>query len=125
MKVMVIDTGKLEPQIVETEGGLQEWYRLIGCRLIDISSRKIGGRYYDIIYDDEFLYKERGKVTALDTEQQPVLVGNLVICNHDGKGGETGLTDMDIARIREHIVVLTEANAEEPERWLAINNIGY
>ncbi len=66
MKVICLDTDVLQPQIVETEGGLAEWYRLIKCDLIDIVSRKIGGRYYDIIVDDEGLYKGAAKPTALD-----------------------------------------------------------
>ena len=57
MKVLLIDTDTLQPQVVETAGGLQEWYRLIKCDLIDIVSRKIGGRYNDIIVDDEGLFK--------------------------------------------------------------------
>lgn len=61
MKVLLIDTDTLQPQVVETAGGLQEWYRLIKCDLIDIVSRKIGGRYYDIIVDDEGLFKGGGE----------------------------------------------------------------
>ena len=61
MKVLLLDTDSLQPQIVETEGGLEEWYRLIKCSLIDIVSREIGGRYYDVIVDDEGLYRGGGE----------------------------------------------------------------
>lgn len=125
MKVLVIDTDSLQPQVVETEGGLQEWYRLVKCDIIDIVSRKIGGRYFDIIADDEGLYKPAAKVTALDTQQQPMIVGNLVICNHDGEGNECTLTDKDIDHIKRHIVVLAQAGAEEPQYWLALNGVDY
>lgn len=64
MKVLLLDTDSLQPQVVETEGGLLEWYRLIKCNLIDIVSRKIGGRYYDIILDDEGLFKGAAKPTS-------------------------------------------------------------
>ena len=125
MKVLLIDTDNLQPQVVETAGGLQEWYRLIKCDLIDIVSHKIGGRYYDIIVDDEGLFKGGAKVTALDTQQQPLLVGNLVICNHDGEGGETSLTDEDIELITQQLVVLTEAGTDTQQRWLALNGVDY
>lgn len=125
MRVMLLDTDILEPQIIETEGGLKEWYRLLRCDSIDIASRKIGGRYYDLIIDDEGLQKSRVKITALDKEQQPVLVGNLIICNYDGDGGETSLTDEDIENITSQLLILTEANAEQPEKWLAISNVEY
>lgn len=123
MKVLLLDTDSLQPQVVETEGGLLEWYRLIKCNLIDIVSRKIGGRYYDIILDDEGLFKGAAKPTALDQQQQPQLVGNLVICNTDGEGNETTLTDEDIKHILKHIVVLTEAGTDQPQKWLALNGI--
>ena len=123
MKVLVIDTEKLQPQIVETPGGLEEWDRLIGCRLITISYFDIAGKRYDIISDDEALLKQGGKVTAIDPEHNPLLVGNLVICNYDGDGGEAGLTDQDIKSITENIVVLTEAQAENPKKWLALSNV--
>ena len=123
MKVICLDTDILQPQVVETEGGLAEWYRLIKCDLIDIVSRKIGGRYYDIIVDDEGLYKGGAKPTALDAQQQPQLVGNLVICNTDGEGNEATLTDEDIQHILKHIVVLTEAGTDQPQKWLALNGI--
>lgn len=149
MKVLVINTEKLEPQIVETPGGLDEWYKLIGCSLIDIVYRQIGGRYYDIILDDEGI-RPGAKVTGLDSELEPQLVGNLVICNYDGEGGEAGLTEEDIEHIKRHIVVcvedkkyhsinntekvkrlakiLQEAGIEtpytrKPTRWLAITDI--
>lgn len=57
MKVLLLDTDRLQPQVVETEGGLDEWYRLLRCDLIDIVSRQIGGRYFDIICDDEGLLR--------------------------------------------------------------------
>lgn len=123
MKVLLLDTDKLEPQIIETEGGLDEWYRLIKCSRIDIVTRKIGGHYYDIIIDDEGLFKERAKPTALDTAQQPLLVGNLIICNYDEEGRETSLTDEDLENIIRHLVILAEAGTDTPERWLAINNV--
>ena len=123
MKVLVIDTDILQPQIQETPGGLDEWKRLIKCSLITISYLQIAGKYYDIIGDDEALLKAGGKVTAIDTDKNPQLVGNLVICNYDGEGGEAGLTEDDIKHIMQNIVVLTEDKAENPQKWIAVNNV--
>ena len=50
-------------------------------------------------------------------------MGNLVICNTDGEGNETTLTDEDISHILKHIVVLTEAGTDTPQKWLALNGI--
>ncbi len=125
MKVLLIDTESLFPQIIETEGGLSEWYRLLKCDLIDITKRKVGGRYFDIIADDEGLLKAGAKVSALDSSQRPQLVGNLIFCNHDGEGNETSLTDDDIAHLLQYVVILTEDKAEEPQRWVAIYGVDF
>ena len=126
MKVLVIDTDKKSPRIEETPGGLEEWQKLVNCRLIAISYYKINGKAYDIISDDEALLKAGGKVTAIDRERGPLLVGNLVICNYDGEGGEAGLSEDDISHIWENIVILEEAHPEDPKKpkkWLAIANV--
>jgi hypothetical protein len=91
--------------------------------LIDISYRKIGGRYFDIILDDEGLFKPGGKVTAITTEGEPVHVGNLVICNHDEKGHETGLSDDDIEHLLNCLVVVTERKEKDPMKWLALKDV--
>ena len=125
MKVLLLDTDRLQPQVVETEGGLDEWYRLLRCDLIDIVSRQIGGRYFDIICDDEGLLRGGAKVTALTPQQEPLLVGNLVICNYDREGGEASLTDEDIELILQNIVIVTEAGTDAPQHWLAIKDMEY
>lgn len=125
MQVMLIDTDEMQPGIVETEGGLDEWYRLLKCNLIDIVYRDIGGKYYDIIADDEGLLKGRAKVTALDKKGDIMLVGNLIICNYDGEGGEASLTEEDIERIKKQLVIVTETGAENPQQWLALRDVGF
>lgn len=126
MKVFLIDThGK--PQIIDTPGGLPEWRRLIGCDLIDIVSWKIGGRRFDIILDDEGLFKPGARVSALDDHEQPAAVGNLVVCRHDGRGHEVTLTENDLKHILTNIVILqsTEEEPEPPAAWAALANINY
>lgn len=125
MKVLLIDTDNLQPQVIETTGGLKEWLRLIKCDTIDITSLNIGGRYYDVIVDDEGLLKDGIKPTALDTEYKPLLVGSLVICNADGEGNETALTDEDVEYILKYIVMLRETGTDHPQEWLALKNVSY
>ena len=103
MKAYLIDTEAKEARIVEVddENHLTEYYKLLNCSLIDIARRKVGGKYFDIILDDEGLFTESPIVSAIDSNGDPALVGNLLFCNHDGQGGETSLTDQDIALLQE------------------------
>ena len=122
MIVMVIDTEKERPQLIKTEGGLDEWYRLINCDLIDVQVHTIEGKPFDFICDDEALFKEGGKVSALDKDQQPVMVGNLVICNCDDEGRETGLQKRDIELLKHHICILsaTQELKDRTQSWAAV-----
>jgi len=85
--------------IVELPENLDGYYKMLDCRLIDVVSCKIGNKYYDIVHDDEGLYADNALVSAVDGSGQPMLVGKLLICNHDGEGNEAGLTQDDILNI--------------------------
>ena len=90
----------------ETKGSLQDYYRLIGCRCVDIASRSIGGKYFDLVVDDEGLYGDNATVSAVDGDGEPMLVGNIVIVNcpnDESDGYMRGLEDEDIALIKKHV----------------------
>ena len=52
MKMLLIDVKNREVRMLEAST-LKEYYKLIGCDIIDIVQRKIAGKYYEIICDDE------------------------------------------------------------------------
>jgi len=86
------------------KNNLESFHDEIGCRLIDIVTRKIGNRYYDIICDDEGLLKPN-YISMIDNNYNPMLAGNLIICNHDDEGNETNLSQDDIDNILENMIV--------------------
>lgn len=88
----------------EIPHNLDGYYKLLDCQTIDIVRRKIGGKYYDIVCDDEGLFKDQVKVSAVDGNGQAMLVGKLLICKHDGKGNETGLSQEDILNIESCLI---------------------
>lgn len=90
--------------LVEIPRDLSGYYRILDCTTIDIVSRKIGDKYYDIVCDDEGLFKENVMVSAMDGKGNPMLVGRLLICNHNKKGEASGLTKKDIENIEAHVV---------------------
>ena len=80
-------------KIVDFEPNLDWYYQHLECDTIDIAERKVGGEYVDIICDDEGLLKEDWLPSAVDWEGRIMLAGCLLLCKHDGEGGETGLGD--------------------------------
>ena len=110
MKVLVLDTETASLDTREIEDDLDTFYSIIGCDCIDIPVRKIGGKYYDIICDDEGLLKSDTIVSAINENTwETMLVGNLIICNHDDEGNMVGLTDEDIEKIRQHTTTVMNA----------------
>lgn len=119
MKVIVIDPARDAAEVVETPGGLDEWYRLIHCRIVQLCRRRIGGRYYDIVADEEALYNGPAYVTGIDEAGRPQLIGALAICrNMDGEG----LAEEDIKEIMASVGRLQ--SKKDGTSWPALYGIG-
>ncbi len=110
MRALFLDMENDEVTVVEVNG-LQDYYCLIGCDLIDIANREIRGERFDIICDDEGLLKAEPQVSAVNGRGEAMLVGNLIICGEaDAEGKETSLTEEDIIHIRQSILILPTIN---------------
>ena len=114
MRAYLLDVHNNRARVVEVgdEERLEQYYQLLNCSLIDITSRQIEGKYFDIVCDDEGLYNEPVIVSALDSNGEPALCGSLLFCNYDGEGGETSLTDEDITLLRKHTALAIKKDKE-------------
>ena len=118
MKAYLLDVENKVRKAVEIDDDnhLQEYYRYLNCSIVDITSRKVGGKWFDIIADDEGLLKENPIVSALDSNNQPALVGNLLFCNYDSETGEeVSLTDDDIEHLEKYSALAVKKDAEGNE----------
>lgn len=101
MKVLIFDEKKQELIEKDIENELDTFYEIIGCRCIDIARRKVGGKYFDIIVDDEGLLKDSPRCTAVDTKTfDSMLFGTLIFTNTDDEGNTVELSDEDIKLIK-------------------------
>ena len=91
-------------EVRNIENNLQTYYDIIGCDTIDIVSRRFAGKYLDVICDDEGLLKDGARLTAIDVNSRPMLVGTLIIVDHDDEGETVSLTAEDVKRV-EHCTV--------------------
>lgn len=122
-----INTKEPEPKVIEVKPDYREYQKLCNSRVIDIVNIKIGGKPFDIICDDEFLLKSGQQVTALNLSGQPVLLGNLIICNFDDSTGEEkSITEADIIHLLANTVILTTPEEHTPKLiWPALTNLDY
>ena len=114
MKMLLLDVQNNEVKVVEVNG-LEDYYKHIGCSVIDIVRRDIGDVTVEIVCDDEGTFVEHPKVSAIDVVGQPCLYGNLLIAS--GKvidGNLTELTEAEIDYLKQYIIEVTTSYYKEP-----------
>lgn len=94
------ENGIAEPRTIDKS--LEGYYALLRCDTIDIPSRMIGDRRFDIICDDEALLKAPPFVSAYDIDGSPMLVGPLFVVKFDGEEDVTSLTQDELDYVDLH-----------------------
>lgn len=84
---------------------LEDYQKFIHCQTIDIVSRTIGDREYEIICDDEGLSKRPALVSAVNSNGQPMLVGNLIVMGNSGGDEDMHEISFDeIQHLKKHFM---------------------
>lgn len=107
MKTILIDVKKGTAEVIEIEDDLDEFYKVLDCRCIDIVNRRIGRKRFDVMCDDEGLLKGAPRISAIDNLGHPMLVGNLMFFNSNDEGELLGLSDIDIKYIMDRIQLMS------------------
>jgi hypothetical protein len=104
----------LSPHIraIDEADTLNEYYHLLGCRCIDMVAIDVEGYSYDVVCDDEGLFREPMVPTLYISEEQ-VLFGNLAFVKIDEEGYTVGLEKEDIERLLHYI----ENQKDDLHRW--------
>ena len=116
MKMLMIDVENRKVEMVEANG-LKDYYKLIGCRCIDIVRRTIGDVEVEIVLDDEGFLVENPKPSGIDVTGTPALYGNLLIAS--GRVTDDGdLTELDQDELEAlmtwYIATITTSVYKEP-----------
>jgi len=109
-------TGKASIQTIPTT--LESYYSLLNCSCIDIVQRKIGGKYFTIVCDDESLLKSDPVLSAVAPNYDPMLVGSLFICQDGGDGDLASLDESDLAHVLSHVAYVVTTNHPVPHAVL-------
>ena len=116
MKMLMIDVENRKVEMVEANT-LADYYKLIGCRTIDIVHRTIGDDIeVEIVLDDEGALVESPKVSAISPEGTPTLYGNLLIASGrvTDDGELTELTKEEVYGIMDNLATITTSVYTEP-----------
>ena len=120
---VLLDAERAHVERATIPATLGSYYEHLNCTTIDIVSRTIGGKRFDIICDEEGLFKDDPRISALDRDYQPIFVGNLFVCKHDGNGCEISLTDKEIDHILRYVRKLP--TRQHPEGLAMLTAVGY
>ena len=115
MKMLLLDVENRDIKMVEANT-LADYYKLIGCRCLDIIHRRIGDAEVEIVLDDEGLLVENPKVSAINVDGTPVLFGNLLIASGrvTDDGELTELTEAEVDEIMDNVATITTSVYKEP-----------
>ena len=91
---------------------LNEYYHLLGCRCIDMVEIDVDNYSYDVVCDDEGLFREPMVPTLYISDEQ-VLFGSLAFVKIDEEGYTVGLDKEDIERLLRYI----ERQKDNLHRW--------
>jgi hypothetical protein len=114
--MLLLDVYNNEVKMVEANG-LEDYYKYIGCRYIDIVRRTIGDLTVEIVCDDEATLQYDPKVSAIDVCGQACLYGNLLIAGGEVINGNlTELTVGEIEYLKKYLVKIATTVYKEPFR---------
>ena len=115
MKMLLLDVKNREVKMVEANE-LDDYYRLIGCRTIDIVSRSIGDVRVEIVLDDEGAIIDKPKASAIDIDGTPMLFGNLLVASGrvTDDGELTELTEEEVDEIMDNVATISTSVYKEP-----------
>ena len=114
MKMLLLDVQNNEVKVVEVNG-LEDYYKYIGCSVIDIVRRTIGDITVEIVCDDEGTFYEHPKASAIDVTGKPCLYGNLLVAGGEVIDGNlTELTEDEIDYLKAFIIEVTTSYYKEP-----------
>lgn len=82
---------------------LEGYYAALGCSCIDIVTRKIGGKAFDIVCDDEALLKADPIPSACNYSGYGMLYGALFVCKGDSQGNLVSLTDDECLHVLKRV----------------------
>ena len=93
---------------------LNEYYRYLNCRCIDMATIDVDGHAYDVVCDDEALLRQP-LIPSLYVSEEQVLFGNLVFARNNEDGESVGLEREDMIRLLDFV----DRQKQHLYRWTA------
>lgn len=91
-------------KVLKIDWTLKTIYELLKCDTIDIITRYIGTKAFNIIVDDEGALIRDNFITGMCLDANEKLVGNIIVVGlPDSEGDSTNLSEKDIMKINKQL----------------------
>ena len=85
---VLLDVKEETCEAVEIEDTLENLYQILNCSMIEVTSRTIGGKRFNCICDEEGLFVNSPKISAINDLGEVQLVGNIFVVSNENIDGE-------------------------------------
>lgn len=108
---------------VDVKDDLDAFYEKLGCDLIEIDERRIGGKWFDVMCDEEGTFRDDARISAIDNFGNTMFVGNLMFFHNDGEGNLTGITEDEVKHLKR--LIQTMYTRKHPEGYKMLTQCEY
>ena len=101
---LFVDVENKKMECITIDDKLEEYYRILKCRMIDCITRQVKGVRCIVVCDDCGRLKEEQIPSMIGISQkkrtcEEIIMGNIFVCKSDGNGNFVSLTDKEIKKI--------------------------
>lgn len=122
MRALLLDAFNKDIRVINPDG-LQDYYSLLNCSSVDVISKNISDKRFNLIFDNEAELLETHRPSAIDDCGQVVLFNNLIITGEGNLEGDfKDITDEEIEYVKKYIH--TVRTSKYPCRCLFLCHVG-
>ena len=102
---LLIDVFNSKMELLAVDGEFSTYYDLLDCRLVEMPYRRVGGKYFQFICDEEGRYSHGDNPipSAVNDDLEVMLYGSLFVTNIGKNDEPTSLTEEDVSILLSNI----------------------
>ena len=123
MQAMLLSVDKQKAEFIDAPFDFEKLYELINCSTIELAYRKIDGITFMFCLDEEGLFVQEQKISAVDIAMKPMFVGSFVVFGLDEEGGARDLNEVEMQTLIKHVEYIGTQNY--PSGLLMLRDLEY
>ncbi len=110
MKALLMSVERQKAEFIDAPWNFEELYKLISCQTIELAYRFIDGTEFMFALDEDGLFVQNHKISAVDKSMKPMFVGSYVVFGLDEEGKPRDLTQKEQEILMKHVTYIGTMN---------------